>query len=52
MKVTHKAGKLLGVVFAIAVVAIGSVTLATRSQAAWIGNTWCDANYGYLHCVR
>jgi len=52
MKVTHKIHKLLGVVFAVATIAVGSLALATPSQAYWVGNTWCDTNYGYLHCVR
>jgi hypothetical protein len=52
MKVTHKAGKLLGVVFAVAAIAAGSLALAKPSQAYWVGHTWCDTQYGYMHCVR
>jgi hypothetical protein len=51
MKVTRKTHKLLAAALAIAIVAVGSFAFAKASQAYWIGNTWCDTNYGYMHCV-
>ena len=51
MKMTRKAHKLLAVVIAIATIAAGSFAFAKASHAYWIGNTWCDTNYGYLNCI-
>ena len=51
MKVTHRAGKLLGLAFAIVTIAVGSLALAKPTYAYWVGNTWCDTYWGYLHCI-